>query len=684
MEPQAPPARSRPSPITLAVAAATLWAAFVRFFRLNALPPPAWFDEVWFALRARELLHGGPPHVFYKTGFGGANAGLVYLTALVQRLGIDTITSARIAPAVAGTLAVPLAYACLRELLRDDARSPRPAVGDNPGALRLAAMLTGLVLAYTLFHVTAGRTGMEVGIAPATALLVIWQMMRAIRRQAWSGWLAAGLVAGLAQYNGPHARFVLPLVAFVWLQALITARPPDRRPILTGGLVMGIVATLAALPLILFFAREPEWFFGRASIVTQVGPGMRFETIGDMYRYNARMILRVFSFEGSYDPKNGVPGVPLLDWVQTFGFIVGLAWAIWRAPRSRIARTLLVWLVVMTLPSFLTEGAPNIGRMIGIAPPTAALVALGWVKSYTWVQARLKPGPLRRALPALATLPVLASLGWHTYLLFVRWPLVPNLAEQYTTTPVELAQEMIARSETEPAFVEYLPEAEDDIAAFEFLLPGTPVARMDFRKCLPLPHKSATRTSYVVLSGRDLETVDQLLDAYEDSSVPLRDADLFQTTGTLLEVPAGAVAPPPTYRPLARFVSGITLYGFERSSDTLEPGDTLFLTLYWHATETVGEDLTAFAHVGSGLDGQPLAAQRDGQPCLGFYPTSQWRPGLVVLDSFAITLPADTLPGEYDLAVGWYSFPSLERLPLLEADHPLPDDRAVIGRVRVE
>jgi hypothetical protein len=54
-----------------------------------------------------------------------------------------------------------------------------------------------------------------------------------------------------------------------------------------------------------------------------------------------------------------------------------------------------------------------------------------------------------------------------------------------------------------------------------------------------------------------------------------------------------------------------------------------------------------------------------------------------VPDSFAITLPEDAPLGDYPLAVGWYSFPSLDRLTLLEADSPLPDDRAVIGAIRV-
>jgi hypothetical protein len=669
--------------VLFVLVAATLWAAVARFYRLHILPPPAWFDEVWYALRAREILHTGRWPVFYKTDFGGANAGPVYMAVLSQWVGFRGITTARVVPALTGTLSIPLAYACYRELLMAG-REGRPDDDFSPGERCWIAALTALVLAYTLFYVTIGRMGMENGVAPSTALFVVWQMMRGIRRRAWSGWLLGGLVLGVAQYNGLHARFILPLVAFIGLQALFAARPGDRRPILLGGAVMAAVAVLAALPLILFFVSNPGWFLGRASIVTHAGPGTPYPTLADMYKFNARVIFRVFSLEGSYDPKNGVPGVPLLDPIQSAGFVIGLVWSVVRFRRSALARTLLVWLVLMLLTSFLTEGAPNIGRMIGIAPPTAALVALGWVKGFGWLWAKITPGLAHRLLSGAAAVLVLISVIRHTYLLFVEWPKVSNLREQFTALPVDIANDMIARADDdEPTFVELLPEADQDIVAFAYLLPGTPVTRMDLRKCLPLPHQNVTRVSYVVLSGRDLQTVDTLTALYPESATPLLDVDLFQTTGTLVEVPPGATAPPPPHRPTLRFANGIALYGFDWSGDSLRPGETLFLTFYWYTDERVEGDLIAFIHVGTGVDGQLFVAQRDDQPCMGFYRTSQWQPGLVVPDSFAITLAEDVPPGDYDLVVGWYGYPSLERVPIVEADSSLPDHRAVVGTIHV-
>lgn len=659
------------------VIAATLLATVMRFYRLHSLPPPAWFDEVWYALRARELIATGQFHPFYESSFGGANAGPIWLAALAQLIGFDTPTGGRLMAALAGVVSIPLAYICTIELLRGErtfARTP-----DR----RWAGVLTAVVLAYTLFYVTIGRIGMENGIAPATALFIVWQMVRAVNRRAWSGWVLAGLAAGITQYNGLHARFILPLMAF-WIIQEFISKTESRQFIVSGSLIMLGIGLLVNLPLLLFFIKHPQYFTGRASIVVQPKAQNMPTTYWGMVRHNAWMIFKVFSIEGSYDPKNGIPGIPLLDWVQTPGFVVGLVWAIWRLPKSAFARITLFWLVLMSLPSLLTEGAPNLGRMIGIAPPTAILVAVGWVLIVGWVQEKVFRDAHKGGiyLVPIATILILGSLLYHTYLLFIEWPEVSNLREQFTAEPVDLALDMLERTESEVVFAELIPESED-IAAFEWYFPGQSIDRMDFRKCLPLAHQNDTRINYLVLNGRDQETVGKLLDLYPESEVPLRDLDLWQTTASVVEVPPGAIAPPPANQPIALFDSGISLYGYDWSGDTLRPEESLFLTIYWQVTEPVSVDWTAFTHIGTGLEDQPLVAQRDGLPCLGFYPTSSWKPGLVVIDSFAITIPADTPPGEYDMAVGWYAFPSLERLALINADQPLPDNRAIIGVIQV-
>src|SRR5512138_2373002 len=147
-------------PLHWIVVAATLLAAIVRFWQLSSLPPQAWYDEAWFALRARELIQLGNVQAFYDPSQGSGNAALVYLTALAQALGVHSLASARLATAAAGVLAVPLAYACLRELLHDV----------MPHQWRVIAVLSAVVMTYLLFPLILSRVGMEPGLMLALIL----------------------------------------------------------------------------------------------------------------------------------------------------------------------------------------------------------------------------------------------------------------------------------------------------------------------------------------------------------------------------------------------------------------------------------------------------------------------------------------------------------------------------------
>lgn len=663
-----PGSQRRAGPFWLAVAA-TLLAAALRYLGLLSLPPPAWVDEVWFALRARDILQTGEFPLFYKTFWGGVNPLLAWLTAGAQWLAFrDVLVSSRVVSATFSALAVPLLFATLNEHWR----------GEMPaGRRRWLAALAALVLAGFFSTITLTRLGTEPGVALAAGLFCLWQQRRAVRTGAWSSFALAGLGAGLAQYLSPHARFI-PIVMALWgLQDLFLAAPGRRLRLLGGfGLTAG-AAVLSAGPLIAFFIREPEWFLGRARAVT-VGAGSG--GLATFWLENARRIALAFSFAGDPSGRDNLAGRPYLDMIQSAGFYPGLALTAWRARRSARARDCLLWLAVMILPSLVTDDAPSFSRLIHLAAPAVALTVLGWGALWDARPARLG----RPAALALAGLALGASLALNVYDYFGRFARQPDLAAWYTATPVRLAEDLITRSQSEAVFVERLPEAED-IFAFDFLLPGTPVRRLDFRQCLPLADGRAAPTTYVVWSERDPTSAPALRRAFPAAQVAVirPESEALIRELTIVTAPAGARAVVEARPARARFTPGLELVGVSQAPAGLRPGESVFLTLYWRAEAALTEDLVAFLHLGAGLDGAPPLAQHDGQPCQGLFPTSRWRPGDLVPDSFAITLPADAPPGEYPLVAGWYRYPSLERLPLESADQALADNRAVIGTVTV-
>ena len=90
------------------------------------------------------------------------------------------------------------------------------------------------------------------------------------------------------------------------------------------------------------------------------------------------------------------------------------------------------------------------------------------------------------------------------------------------------------------------------------------------------------------------------------------------------------------------------------------------LTLAWAAERPVAEDYTVFVHLVDKAG--EIQSQDDAPPGGGFYPTSLWARGDVVLDRHDLALPAAAPAGATRLWVGLYQPESGERLPTAVGD----------------
>jgi hypothetical protein len=88
------------------------------------------------------------------------------------------------------------------------------------------------------------------------------------------------------------------------------------------------------------------------------------------------------------------------------------------------------------------------------------------------------------------------------------------------------------------------------------------------------------------------------------------------------------------------------------------------------------QDYTLFVQVVDEHD--RIVGQVDTWPRQGTLPTSQWRPGEIVTDSYRVPLAGDLLPGQYRLLAGWYLLATLERLPVLDSSGSAVDDKVAV------
>ncbi|MBN1978506.1 MAG: hypothetical protein JW918_14000 [Anaerolineae bacterium] len=115
----------------------------------------------------------------------------------------------------------------------------------------------------------------------------------------------------------------------------------------------------------------------------------------------------------------------------------------------------------------------------------------------------------------------------------------------------------------------------------------------------------------------------------------------------------------------ATFGDQIRLVSFA-APDSVAPGQTLDVRLYWKARQPLEEDYIVFVHL---LDSRgELVASHDGPPRDRESPTSTWLPGDVVPDVHRVNLGDDTPAGAYQLWVGIYTWPDIERLPVRDRE----------------
>ncbi len=128
-----------------------------------------------------------------------------------------------------------------------------------------------------------------------------------------------------------------------------------------------------------------------------------------------------------------------------------------------------------------------------------------------------------------------------------------------------------------------------------------------------------------------------------------------------------------------RFEGCCELVGYVSLNQPVRPGDIVPLTFVWRATEALDQNYTLYVHA-TAVDGQ-LMGQLDTYHGGGTYPTSQWHPGEIIVDTVYVPISwTATGPALLRFNVGLSETPSFERLVAFAADgHEI--DVVLVGEV---
>lgn len=118
----------------------------------------------------------------------------------------------------------------------------------------------------------------------------------------------------------------------------------------------------------------------------------------------------------------------------------------------------------------------------------------------------------------------------------------------------------------------------------------------------------------------------------------------------------------------ARFGEDILLLSAALSAEEALPGAVLQVQFTWIADSAIERRYKVFLQL---LDADGfLVAQRDSEPGGGLAKSTDWPPGVAVLDNHALSLPYDLPPGGYRLIAGLYDINDASaRLPVGDTDY---------------
>ncbi|MGC9521062.1 MAG: glycosyltransferase family 39 protein [Anaerolineae bacterium] len=653
----------------LIVLGLVLLGAALRLPHIGTLPPGLYHDEAQHGLDALDVLQGDPR--LYFEANNGREPLYIYLVAIgVKILGRNPI-AVRVPAALVGILTLAAAYDLGRTLW-----------GSAAGRWTLA------VLGGTFWHVHLSRVGFRAVLLPLFTALTLAQAAKGVRTQRRRHWIAAGALYGTSWYTYMAARFSPVAIAALAIYGVCWHRDKLAALWRPAALAM-LMALLVLLPLGIYTLAHPDIVLGRSGQVSifseEINEGHFWRTLGRHLLRTAGM----FTFRGDRIWRHNLAWRPVWGPALGVAFVWGVGIALARFRHDAGAALVLLWTLVMAIPTLLAEDAPHFLRGVGVLPTAALLSAAG----LGWLSARLGEFALpagtmtgtarrywaRRGLAALPVLLVVAGYGSTLYDYFVRYQRAPLTYHWFEAGPVKLAGEInTLRGEgwdgdrmRKPATrTEAVTEAGsgwqvfmdrqiwDSWIAIPFLVPEKSVS------FLPVAPGDALQqnVAFVVWPYRDWEP-DVLPHLPHPAYIQVREGPRAQgdldpepvTIAMLIE----AAERPEVPEPVARFEGGIILRAaLVQTGPTAVPA----VLLWWETEVPIEDRYTVFVHYLR--DGARLV-QDDGEPGQGHLPTTFWQPGDLILDIHPL---AEVVPDPQQdrLRVGLYDTETMRGLQAVD------------------
>ncbi len=459
------------------------FAAFLRYYKIDEIPPGFNSDEAVGAVGAMETLRSGIR--LYYEGQGGGGALGFYIVALAFALFGPSIATIRGTAAFAGMVSLVATYFFVREAFRTEDRTAGRA-GNPVVSASLLALMTTLAMATSSWHFQSSRVAFAAIGVPFLQVPAFFFLWRGLNSGRTRHFIFSGIFLALVAFIYMSGAFVpLVFLGFFGLEygirslerrlgslPALRAQAPLLRMHFRNVLLCAAVAFVCVLPVLYLYVSAPDLAFHRAQQALFTNPrinqGDPWGTLWRSWWGNLAAFGLSATWLTGQAPNNLLMPIPL-----TWLFLIGLAMSIWRIRRPIYLFILLSWFL-MLIPSILSpDSIPHSGRALGSAIGAYTLVAVGMLAVAALVHRLLcfavsrftrwsevcwgsvgRIGVTGVVLGGiwLGTAPILyAGYGYY----FNEWPRTNDAQAAFHLYAVQLAAEM--SRETNPRAVFLLP-----------------------------------------------------------------------------------------------------------------------------------------------------------------------------------------------------------------------------------
>ena len=401
-------------------------ATFFRLWQLNSIPPGLYPDVAMNGNDAIETLNTYNLKVFYPDNNGREGLFMWLITLSFLTFGIS-IWSIKIVAAIIGILTVLGLYLLTKELFSKSAENTSRSVG----------LLASFFLAISFWHVNYSRLGFRAILLPFVLVFGFYFLFKGFRTKKLLLLVIAGIFFGLGFYTYISYRFIvllLPLVLICWW--FIYQRQNLQRKFLFSIFYFLFSIFLVALPIGIYFIKNPQDFIGRAT------PISIFAAENPLIEFGKSLILHLgmFNIYGDHNWRHNYATSPELFWPIGILFLIGVILSfreIFRksAYQEKNYQSLFVFyflfsfFFIMLLPGILTyEGIPHSLRVIGVIPPVFIFLGFGAWKIYEFLNKNIKNKKLL-IFSCFFFLLALAASEFNKY--FVLWANNEKVKEAY-------------------------------------------------------------------------------------------------------------------------------------------------------------------------------------------------------------------------------------------------------------